>query len=156
MPVALTLRQGLLEIAAARTTQAGQQSKADQVYHYLTGSRFKRRIEAIIERFKDMREDIDKERKFMVKAWATVLHHPEPSPHQLYRLASTLKIRKQRLGVPFDILSAAHLSLGRCQVGGDACVRNAVVGILSFVLPCADFSGGADVTKFGGNDEQDE
>ncbi|MCC8952725.1 DUF2130 domain-containing protein [Bradyrhizobium sp. Pear77] len=70
VPVALTLRQGLLEIATARTTQAGQQSKADQVYQYLTGSRFKQRIEAIVERFKDMREDIDKERKFMVKAWA--------------------------------------------------------------------------------------
>ena len=70
VPVALTLRQGLLEIASARTTQAGQQSKADQVYHYLTGSRFKQRIEAIVERFKDMREDIDKERKFMLKSWA--------------------------------------------------------------------------------------
>ena len=70
VPVALTLRQGLLEIANARATQAGQQSKAEQVYQYLTGSRFKQRIEAVVERFKDMREDIDKERKFMAKAWA--------------------------------------------------------------------------------------
>jgi hypothetical protein len=70
VPVALTLRQGLIEVASARTTQAGQQSKADQVYQYLTGPRFKQRIEAIVERFKDMREDIDKERKFMMKAWA--------------------------------------------------------------------------------------
>src|SRR5438270_2647238 len=70
IPIALTLRQGLLEVAGARTTQAGQQSKADQVYQYLTGSRFKQRIEAIVERFKDMQEDIDRERKFMTKAWA--------------------------------------------------------------------------------------
>jgi Uncharacterized protein conserved in bacteria (DUF2130) len=70
VPVALTLRQGLLEVASARTTQAGQQSKAEQVYQYLTGVRFKQRIEAIVERFKDMREGIDKERKFMTKAWA--------------------------------------------------------------------------------------
>jgi hypothetical protein len=68
--VALTLRQGLLEIANTRTTQQGQQSKADQVYNYLTGSRFKQRIEAVVERIKEMREDIDKERKFMIKAWA--------------------------------------------------------------------------------------
>ncbi|WP_245286697.1 DUF2130 domain-containing protein [Bradyrhizobium sp. ARR65] len=27
-------------------------------------------MEAIVERFKDMRDDIDKERKFMLKAWA--------------------------------------------------------------------------------------
>jgi hypothetical protein len=70
LPVALTLRQGLLELASARTTQAGQQSKAEQVYQYLTGSRFKQRIEAIVERFRDMRDDIDKERRFMLKAWA--------------------------------------------------------------------------------------
>jgi hypothetical protein len=70
VPVALTLRQGLLEIANVRTAQQGQQSKADQVYNYLTGSRFKQRIEAVVERFRDMREDIDKERKFMTKAWA--------------------------------------------------------------------------------------
>ncbi len=47
-----------------------QQSKAEQIYNYLTGSRFKQRIEAIIERFRDMRDDIDKERKFIVKVWA--------------------------------------------------------------------------------------
>jgi hypothetical protein len=70
VPVALTLRQGLLEVTNARTTQAGQQSKAEQAYQYLTGSRFKQRIEAIVERFKDMRDDIDKERRFMLKAYA--------------------------------------------------------------------------------------
>jgi hypothetical protein len=70
VPVALTLRQGLLELTNARTTQAGQQSKAEQAYQYLTGSRFKQRIEAIVERFKDMRDDIDKERRFMLKAYA--------------------------------------------------------------------------------------
>jgi hypothetical protein len=70
VPVALTLRQGLLEIANARTAQGGQQSKAEQVYNYLTGSRFRQRIEAVVERFKDIREDIDRERKFMMKAWA--------------------------------------------------------------------------------------
>jgi hypothetical protein len=70
VPVALTLRQGLLEVASARMTQAGQQSKAEQVYQYLTGSRFRQRIEAIVERFQDMRDDIDKERRFMLKAYA--------------------------------------------------------------------------------------
>ena len=70
LPVALTLRQGLLEVANTRTTQAGQQSKAEQLYQYLTGSRFKQRVEAIVERFTDMRDEIDKERKFMTKAWA--------------------------------------------------------------------------------------
>jgi hypothetical protein len=68
VPVALVLRQDLLEVANARTSQGGQQSKAEQVYQYLTGPRFKQRIEAIVERFKDMWEDVDKERMFMMKA----------------------------------------------------------------------------------------
>src|ERR1700761_516834 len=70
VPVALMLRQGLLEITNARTSQLGQRSKAEQVYEYLTGARFKQRVEAIVERFTDMRDEIDKERKFMTKAWA--------------------------------------------------------------------------------------
>src|ERR1700761_3557470 len=70
LPVALTLRQGLLELANARTTQAGQQSKAEQVYQDLTGSRCKQRVEPIVQRFKHLRDDIDKERRFMLKAWA--------------------------------------------------------------------------------------
>src|ERR1700744_1321161 len=53
LPVALTLRQGLLEVPNTRMTQAGQQIKAEQVYQYLTGSRFKQRVEAIVERFTD-------------------------------------------------------------------------------------------------------
>jgi class 3 adenylate cyclase len=33
--------------------------------HYLTGTKFRQRVEAVVETFNDMREDLDKERKFM-------------------------------------------------------------------------------------------
>ena len=42
----------------------------EQVYQYLTGMKFRQRVEAVIEKFKDMREDLDKERKFMGKQWS--------------------------------------------------------------------------------------
>ena len=40
------------------------------VYRYLTGPRFRHRIEAIVERFTDMQDDLDRERKAMTRLWA--------------------------------------------------------------------------------------
>ena len=42
----------------------------EQVYKYLTGMKFRQRVEAVIEKFDDMREDLDRERKFMGKQWS--------------------------------------------------------------------------------------
>ncbi len=39
-------------------------------YQYLTGPRFKQRVEAIIEAFSTMQVDLDKERKAIIKQWA--------------------------------------------------------------------------------------
>ena len=47
VPVALALRQLLVEVAGARLAGEGQQSKMELVYDYLTGPRFRHRIEAI-------------------------------------------------------------------------------------------------------------
>ena len=40
------------------------------IYQYLTGPKFKHRIEAIVEKFSDMQADLDKERKAMTRLWA--------------------------------------------------------------------------------------
>lgn len=40
------------------------------MYQYLTGSRFRQRVEGIIEKFEELKEDLDKERKFMARLWA--------------------------------------------------------------------------------------
>ncbi len=40
------------------------------VYQYLTGPRFRQRVEAIVESFSSMQEDLDKERKAIMKQWA--------------------------------------------------------------------------------------
>lgn len=70
LPVAVALRQALIELASSKLIQQGQQTKMEQVYDYLTGNRFRQRVDAVIEKFNDMREDLDKERKFMVRQWA--------------------------------------------------------------------------------------
>jgi hypothetical protein len=70
LPVALILRQSLLELALARQSSEGQQTKTEMVYQYLTGSRFRQRVEAIVEAFSTMQDDLDKERKVIMKQWA--------------------------------------------------------------------------------------
>ncbi len=42
----------------------------EQVYHYLTGTKFKQCVDAVMEEFNDMRDGLDKERKFMTRQWA--------------------------------------------------------------------------------------
>ena len=42
----------------------------DMVYQYLTGPRFRHRVEAIVEAFSSMQDDLDKERKVIMKQWA--------------------------------------------------------------------------------------
>jgi hypothetical protein len=70
LPVAVALRQGLIDVSSSRLIQHGQQTKMEQVYHYLTGTKFRQRVDAVVEKFNDMREDLDKERKFMGRQWA--------------------------------------------------------------------------------------
>jgi hypothetical protein len=70
LPVATILRQSLLEIAMARQASEGQQTKTEMIYQYLTGPRFRHRVEAIVEAFSNMQEDLDKEKKAITKQWA--------------------------------------------------------------------------------------
>lgn len=70
LPVALSLRQTLIEVASARQAAEGQQTKMEMVYGYLTGPRFRQRIQAIVEAFSSMREDLDREKKAITRQWA--------------------------------------------------------------------------------------
>lgn len=70
VPLAFVLRDTLLQVAMARQASEGQQSKTDLVYQYLTGPRFRQRVEAIVEAFSSMQEDLDKERKVIMRQWA--------------------------------------------------------------------------------------
>ena len=73
--MAVALRKGLIDVSSSRLVQQGQQgqqveTKMEQVYQYLTGTKFRQRVEAVVEKFNDMRDDLDKERKFMGRQWA--------------------------------------------------------------------------------------
>ncbi len=70
MPLAIALRQTLIEVANSRQSQEGQKTKMELVYDYLTGPRFRHRVEAIVEKFSDMQTDLDREKKAMTRLWA--------------------------------------------------------------------------------------
>ena len=70
IPVATALRQSLIELSGSRLASEGQQTKTEMVYQYLTGPRFRHRVEAIVEAFSSMQEDLDKEKKVITKQWA--------------------------------------------------------------------------------------
>ncbi len=70
LPLAVTLRHTLIEVASARQASEGQQTKTEMIYQYLTGPRFRHRVEAIVEAFSTMQEDLDKEKKAIIKQWA--------------------------------------------------------------------------------------
>lgn len=70
LPLAVALRGMLVEVAMARGATEGQQTKMEMIYEYLTGPRFRHRVEAIVEAFSTMRKDLDVERKAITKQWA--------------------------------------------------------------------------------------
>lgn len=70
LSVALALRQSIAGIAAAKLASEGQQSKADRIYSYMNSPRFRQRLEAVVEKVNEMRADLDRERKSLLKLWA--------------------------------------------------------------------------------------
>jgi hypothetical protein len=70
VPVASMLRRALIELAIARQSSEGQDTKAALVYQYLTGPRFRQRIQAIVEAFSSMQDDLNAEKKALQKQWA--------------------------------------------------------------------------------------
>ncbi|MFT3878390.1 MAG: DUF2130 domain-containing protein [Gemmatales bacterium] len=70
IPVTLALRHSLIELSMARQAGEGLQTKMGMVYQYLTGTHFRQRMQAIVDAFTDMQEDLSKEKKAITKLWA--------------------------------------------------------------------------------------
>ena len=68
--LAAALRQTLIEVAMTKSARQGQDTKMELIYDYLTGPRFRHRVEAIVEKFSDMKADLDREKKAMTRLWA--------------------------------------------------------------------------------------
>lgn len=70
IPVASLLRDTLIRVSMARAVTLGLKTKAEMMYEYLTGAGFRQRVEAIVEAFSIMREDLDKEKRSIMQQWS--------------------------------------------------------------------------------------
>ncbi len=66
----LALRAGLQEVAKARSVASGRKDLANDVYSYVTSNDFRGRIEALVDSFSSLKENLDSERRAMEKIWA--------------------------------------------------------------------------------------
>ena len=70
MGLATALRVNLTELMHSRNSLAGKGEKMELLYNYLLGNEFKLRVEAIVEAFVSMKDDLESERRAMEKNWA--------------------------------------------------------------------------------------
>jgi hypothetical protein len=67
--LAFVLRDSLIKIHAAQSSQENKGDKMSLLYSYLTGTEFRQQIEAIVEGFTELQYGIQKEKNAMTKIW---------------------------------------------------------------------------------------
>jgi hypothetical protein len=63
------LRESIIQVSTAIGTQENKGDKMEMLYEYLTGNTFRLQIEAIVEGFKQMKEDLDSEKRSFQRIW---------------------------------------------------------------------------------------
>ncbi len=77
LSLALALRVILIQVARTRETEIGRQEKMEALYLYLTGPEFKNRVEAILETFRSLQEELESEKRAMQRIWDRRAKHIE-------------------------------------------------------------------------------
>jgi hypothetical protein len=67
--LASTLRQQLMALTYARLSAQGRDTKMEIVYRYLTGPEFRERVNAILRTFVGMKEQLEREKRALIKQW---------------------------------------------------------------------------------------
>jgi hypothetical protein len=75
IPLAHVLRTTLMEIAWVRGDREGAKEKMELLYSYLTGTNFRQRVLAVIESFRALREDLERERRTLMRSWSKREQH---------------------------------------------------------------------------------
>lgn len=68
--VASALRANLSQVAVTKLAIEGKSDKMEMIYSYLSGTEFKQRVEAIVESFVSMKDDLEREKRAMESSWA--------------------------------------------------------------------------------------
>jgi hypothetical protein len=68
--LASVLRANLCQLAQARNAAMNKEEKLELLYRYLSGVEFRQRVEAVVEAFAAMKDDLDRERRAAERQWA--------------------------------------------------------------------------------------
>jgi len=68
--LAIAFRTNLVQLTTLKLANVGKNEKMEVLFDYLTGAGFNQRIEAIIDAFRGMRSDLQKERDAYAKIWS--------------------------------------------------------------------------------------
>jgi len=68
--LAMLLRESLCRVAEVKVAQVNKGDKMSRLYDYLTSVEFKQKIEAIVENFQQMQDDLNKEKAQAHARWA--------------------------------------------------------------------------------------
>jgi hypothetical protein len=69
-PLAAMVRTNLLQLSQARSAAVNKGEKLELLHRYLSGVEFRQRVEAVVEAFQRMRDDLDQERRATERQWA--------------------------------------------------------------------------------------
>lgn len=69
LPLASVLRNGLLEVAIARSTAAHKDERLEALFNYLTKDGFRNKFEAQVESIVALKTDLDAEQRSTVRLW---------------------------------------------------------------------------------------
>jgi hypothetical protein len=70
VPLADTLRAKAIQLFYIRNSVKAKDEKMDILYNYLSGTEFKHRVEAIIDAFTNMQDEIEKEKRYFSNKWS--------------------------------------------------------------------------------------
>lgn len=68
--LATAIRINLIQVSITKLSSVGKNEKMEVLYHYLSGSEFRQKVEAIVEAFVAMQEDLNEEKRAFARRWA--------------------------------------------------------------------------------------
>ena len=73
--LATALRMNLIHVFLTKLSQAGKGEKMEVLYNYLSGVEFRSRVEALIESFTSLQDEIEREKRWFSTKWARQEKH---------------------------------------------------------------------------------
>lgn len=71
LPISMMLRGQIQQMANLRQSLVSKDERMEVLYNYLTSPKFKDKVENIIDAFKQMKDQVDEERRAFEKRWKT-------------------------------------------------------------------------------------